>query len=173
MIDIIKSTYPQTETNGCLQTLNDKEFFVLDTDEKRCIVHFNAAIKKHFTVENPTERDIHFLAIDKCLFSDADRLKRCDFAVFDIKTFCFVEIKETTKEGQRSAHNRTAKEQLKATIRAFKEQMSFSTKRIEAYLYVGNHSPRPARRTNDVSEEFDFATLGVELYHGNIKRFGQ
>lgn len=171
MIDVIKATYPQTDTNGCLQTLTDKLFFVFDTEQKRCIVHADTSSKKHFTVENPTGRNIHFLAIDKCLFSDEVRLKRCDFAVFDGKTFCFVEVKETAKDGQRSEYNREAKAQLKATILHFQEQLEFTTKRIEAYICVGDQSPRPARRTNDISERFDFELLGVELYRGNIKRF--
>lgn len=171
MIDAIKATFPQTETNGCLQTLTDKVVFVLDTEQKRCIVHTDTNSKKHFTVENPTERAVHFLAIDKCLFSDDVRLKRCDFAVFDSKTFCFVEVKETNRDIQRSEYNRDAKVQLKATIQNFQEQLAFTTKRIEAYICVGNQSPRPAKRTNDISERFDFESLGVELYRGNIKRF--
>lgn len=172
MIDIIKTIYPQTEANGCLKTLIHKEFFVLDTEKNFCIIHTDATSKKHFTVENPTERDIHFLAIDKCLFFDDVHLQRkCDFAVFDSKTFCFVEIKETKKAGKRSEYSRDAKDQLKATIRTFKQQMTFTTKRIEAYLCVGDLNPRPARLTNDLSEQFDFAELGAELYRGNYKRF--
>ena len=171
MIDAIRAIYPQADPNGCLQTLTDKVFFVFDTEQKRCIVHTDASSKKHFTVENPTERAVHFLAIDKCLFSDGVRLKRCDFAVFDSKTFCFIEVKETSKDGQRSEYNRDAKSQLKATIQNFQEQLAFTTKRIEAYICVGDQSPRPSRRTNDISERFDFESLGVELYRGNIKRF--
>jgi hypothetical protein len=173
MINSIKAAYPQIETNGCLQILTDSEFFVLDTEQKRCIFHTDAGSKKHFTVENPNEREIHFLSIDKCLFSDSESVQRCDFAVFDSKTFCFVEIKETTKAGKRSEYSRDAKDQLKATVRIFKQQMTFTTKRIEAYLCVGDLDPRPARLTNDLSEQFDFAELGAELYRGNIKRFGQ
>jgi hypothetical protein len=172
MRDRIKIAFPQMQENDCLQTLTDFEFHVFDTQEKRCIIQTEPDGKKHFTVENPTERNIHFLAIDKCLFMDNIKgLKRCDFAVFDAKTFCFVEIKETEEAGQRSALTRDAKPQLKETIRLFREKMTFSTRFIEAHLCVGDRSPRPARLTTDLNEQIEFAQLGAKLYRGNSKRF--
>ena len=172
MLDRIKMAFPQTQENNCLQTLTDLEFHVFDTDVKRCIVQTDPTGKHHFTVENPTEREIHFLAIDKCLFMDNIKgLKRCDFAVFDTKTFCFVEIKETGAAGQRSALTRDAKPQLKETIRLFREKLTFTTRFIEAHLCVGDRSSRPARLTTDLSEQVEFAQLGAKLYRGNSKRF--
>lgn len=172
MIELIRTAYPQTDSNGCLQTFTQQEFFILDTDQKRCTAHTDADRKKHFTVENPTEREIHFLAIDKCLFFDDElNQRKCDFAIFDSKTFCLIEVKETTSAAKRSEYSRDAKEQLKATLQKFRDDMTFTTKRIEAYLCVGDLNPRPARLTNDLSEQFDFASLGASLYRGNVKRF--
>ncbi len=171
VIETIKAAFPQNETNVCIASLNDDLFHVFDSEQKRCLIQNDPAGKKHFTVENPTGRELHFLAIDKCLFMDSDDIERCDFAVFDAKTFCFAEIKEIGKINQLAAANRKAKDQLKSTIRAFQEKMTFTTKRIEAYLCVGNATPRPARRTNDISERLEFEDMGVELYRGNLKRF--
>jgi len=110
------------------------------------------------------------LAIDHCLFSDKDAT-RCDCAVFDEKTFCFVEIKETDTAARRSAHYQDAKSQLKATIRHFQNRMTFTTKRTEAYACVGRTNTRPASQTTDLNEQVEFADMGAILYHGNVKRF--
>ena len=171
MLDAIKAAFPRTGANACLQTLTDTEFCIYDTDAKRCAIQTEPDGLKHFTVENPTGRDVHFLAIDKCLFFDDDGIQRCDCAVFDSKTFCFVEIKETETYARRSAHYRRAKEQLKTTIQHFQEHLAFTTKRIEAYACVGRTIARPARQATDINEQFEFAEMGATLYHGNVKRF--
>ncbi len=172
MLNRIKTAFPQTHENNCLQTLTSPEFYIFDADEKRCFIQTDPDGTKHFTVENPTQRDIHFLAIDKCLFMDNVKgLKRCDFAVFDAKTFCFVEIKETEMAGQRSARTQDAKLQLKETLRLFRENLTFATRFVEAHLCVGDRSPRPARLTTDLNEQIEFAALGAKLYRGNSKRF--
>ena len=170
MRNLIEKAFPQTVQNTCLQTSTELEFCVFDTEAKKCAIQTDPAGLKHFTVENPTGRTIHFLAIDHCLFSDQDET-RCDCAVFDEKTFCFIEIKETDTAARRSAHYQKAKEQLKATIQHFQDRMTFTTKRIEAYACVGRTVVRPARQTNDLSEQIEFADIGAILYHGNVKRF--
>lgn len=171
MLNRIQKAFPQTQAGTCLQTLTETEFFIYDTDQKRCEIQTDINGLKHFTVENPTNRDIHFLAIDKCIFFDNDGIQRCDCAVFDNKTFCFVEIKETDTDARRSAHYRKAKEQLKATIQHFQEQVEFTTKRIEAYACVGRTTARPAKPAADLNDRLEFDELGAALYHGNIKRF--
>lgn len=171
MLDIIVKTFPQTQANNCFQTLTDIEFCVYDTGDRRCEIQTDPDGVVHFTVENPTGRDINFLAIDNCLFTD-NTIQRCDCAVFDSKTFCFVEIKEVDHAARRSDQYRKAKEQLKTTIQHFQEQLTFTTKRIEAYACVGRTVARPARPAADINEQFEFAELGAVLYHGNIKRFG-
>lgn len=170
MRNLIERTFPKAVQGNCLQTLVESEFSVFDTDAKQCAIQTNSLGLKHFTVENPTGRDIHFLAIDHCLFSDKDQT-RCDFAVFDDKTFCFVEIKETETAARRSEHYQQAKDQLKATIQYFREQMTFTTKRIEAYACVGSTRARPARQSADLNEQIEFADIGAVLYRGNQKRF--
>ncbi|TAE26510.1 MAG: hypothetical protein EAZ91_17805 [Cytophagales bacterium] len=172
MLDQITATFPQTLEKGCLQTLTQTEFCIFDAADKRCYIQTDPSGTRHFTVENPSERPIHFLAIDKCLFMDDQKgLKRCDFAVFDAKTFCFVEIKETESATQRSVLTRDAKTQLKATIELFRDRMTFTTRFVEAHLCVGDYSTRPARLTNDLNEQIEFAELGAKLYRGNSKRF--
>ena len=170
MRKLIEQAFTRTLQNKCLQTRTEIEFCIFDTDAKQCAIQTDPNGLKHFTVENPTGREIYFLAIDHCLFSDQDAT-RCDCAVFDEKTFCFVEIKETDTAARRSAHYRDAKSQLKATIRYFQDQMTFTTKRIEAYACVGRTNTRPASQTTDLTEQVEFADIRAVLYHGNVKRF--
>ncbi|RCR65658.1 hypothetical protein [Larkinella punicea] len=171
MKEQIERVFPQTVLNGCLETISDQEFGIYDSETKRCYRQTDSDGIIHFTVENPAAKSIHFLAIDKCLFDDNDPIERCDFAVFDAKTFVFVEIKETSKAGQRASHNQKAKSQLKATISHFTNVLSFTSKRLEAYACVGRTEARPTQKASDLNDEFEFARLGATLYHGNRKRF--
>ncbi|GAB2543254.1 hypothetical protein [Spirosoma aerophilum] len=171
MLNRIQEAFPHIQAGTCLQTLTDTEFCIYDTAQKRCEIQTDIDGLKHFTVENPTNRDIHFLAIDKCIFFDKDGIQRCDCAVFDSKTFCFIEIKEIDSAAKRSEHYRKAKDQLKTTIQHFQGQMEFTTKRIEAYACVGRTIARPAKPAADLNDRLEFEELGAALYHGNIKRF--
>lgn len=113
MLDTIKKVFPQIETNGCLQTLIDAEFHIYDHEiEKRCFVHTDPDGIKHFMVENIDERPVHFLAIDKCMLADDALTQRCDCAIFDEQTFCFIEIKTTSSMTQRKKLRREAQNQL-------------------------------------------------------------
>ena len=172
MLDAIQKSFPQTFANACLQTLTEVELHIYDTDEKRCEIQTEPEGIVHFTVENPAAQDIHFLAIDKCLLFDNDEIQRCDCAIFNHKVFCFVEIKEVDHAARRADQNRKAKEQLKNTIRLFKEQLTFTTRHLEAYACVGRTTPRPARLASDLNDRLEFEDLGATFYHGNIKRFG-
>jgi hypothetical protein len=60
---------------------------------------------------------------------------------------------------------------LKTTIQLFQDQLTFTTKRIEAYACVGRTTARPARQASDLNEQLEFAELSATLYHGNTKRF--
>ncbi|WP_421830769.1 hypothetical protein [Larkinella sp.] len=171
MKEQIEQVFPQTVLNGCLETILDQEFGIYDSETKRCYRQTNPDGIIHFIVENPAVKPIHFLAIDKCLFDDSDPIERCDFAVFDARTFVFVEIKETSKAGQRATYNQKAKSQLKSTILHFKNVLTFTVRHLEAYACVGKTESRPARKASDLNDEFEFARLGATLYHGNRKRF--
>ncbi|MGA0560747.1 hypothetical protein ACO2Q8_29040 [Larkinella sp. VNQ87] len=171
MKEQLEQVIPKVSTNGCLEAISDLEFGIYDSETKRSYRQTDPNGIIHFTVENPNRKEIHFLAIDKCLFDDSEPIERCDFAVFDNRTFAFVEIKETDSSIQRSAHNRKAKSQLKATIEFFQNSISFTVKHLEAYVCVGTTESRPARRASDLNEILEFEQLGVALYHGNRKRF--
>ncbi|QKZ13359.1 hypothetical protein [Spirosoma sp. KUDC1026] len=175
MFDELQTAFPQIETGNCLQTLSIDEFHIYDHEvDKRCYIQYDPEGIKHFTVRNPTKREIHFLAIDKCLFSDGDSIQRCDCAVLDEQVFCFIEIKTTSSMSQRKMLRKKAKDQLKAVIHHFSQLIDFSDKQIEAYVCLlseAEFSSRPLNRASLVEETEEFSELGVRLFHDNIKIF--
>ncbi|ADB38730.1 hypothetical protein [Spirosoma linguale] len=173
MIDTIKRAFPQTEINGCLETRTETEFHIYDHEtEKRCYVHTDSEGIKHFTVENVSGRPVHFLAIDKCLFFDNDGPKRCDCAIFDKETFCFIEIKTTSSMTQRKKLRREAKNQLKAAVTFFRENITFTSTQIEAYVSsLIDSQTRPLNRASLIDEIEEFEEIGVILFHNNRKKF--
>ena len=172
MKQFIEKAYPQIIQNSCLEMLTDSEFSIYDSETGRCFIQSEDNGIVHFTVKNPNQKEIGFLAIDKCIFMDSDKIKRCDCVVFDNKTFCFIEIKETNQ--RKSENSRKAKEQLLTTIRDFKDKIDFSDKRLEAYVVVGLDFKRisPASKSQDLLSTLQFERLGVTLFHnGNEKKF--
>jgi len=168
----IEKAYPQIVQNSCLEILTDLEFSIYDSEMGRCFIQKEDDKIEHFTIKNPNQKEIGFLAIDKCIFMDSDKIKRCDCVVFDNKTFCFIEIKETNQ--RKSENSRKAKEQLLTTIKEFKDKIDFSDKRLEAYVVVGLDFKKisPASKSQDLLSTLKFERLGVTLFQdGNEKKF--
>ena len=167
MQNSLKAIYPQIEANNCLDTLTKKEFEIYDCEEeKRCYI---ATEYGQFKVINSLEKEISFLAIDKCLFFDNDKFKKCDCLVFDKETICFIEIK-ACKFKQRKSNKKTAISQLKSTIEIFRKEFDID-KKIEAYLCIGMNPENPPRASNsDRILEFE-EELDTKLLEGCQKTF--
>ncbi len=174
MLNAIKAAFPQIEVNACLQILTDSEFHIYDHEiEKRCYVQIDWEGIRHFIVKNADGRSVHFFAIDKCLLMDDELTQRCDCAVFDDHTFCFIEIKTTSSMSQRKKLRREAKNQLKATIAFFRNKVAFDSIRIEAYVsLLTSLETRPLNRASLLEETEEFDEIGVTLFHDNWKQFG-
>ena len=125
----IEKAFPQCDLNHCITAVTDSEFKILDKDDQApASIHPEGS----FQILNPSQKELHFLAIDKCIFFDSDDLKKCDAAVFDTNLFYFVEIKNIHKLARRSEARKNAKEQLLSTIKIFKEKVNFSSYRLRA-----------------------------------------
>lgn len=163
----LKTVFPNIETNNCMEILTQKEFEIYDCEEeKRCYI---ATEYGQFKVVNSLEKEITFVAIDKCLFFDSDRFKKCDCVVFDKDTICFVEIK-ACKFKQRKSNKKTAISQLKSTIEIFREKFDIE-KKVEAYLCIGMNPEHPPRAsTSDKILEFE-EELDTQLFDGCKKEF--
>jgi hypothetical protein len=98
MKEAIKIAFPKVVSGGCLESTTETVFHIFDSpdDPKRCFIKRQDEEPEHFKVKNPQSKVIHFLAIDKCIFSDTD-VTRCDCAIFDETHFNFIEISESKK----------------------------------------------------------------------------
>ena len=167
MQNSLKTIYPQIDDNNCLDTLTKKEFEIYDCEEeKRCYI---ATEYGQFKVINSLEKEISFLAIDKCLFFDNDKFKKCDCLLFDKENICFIEIK-ACKFKQRKSNKKTAISQLKSTIEIFRKEFDID-KKIEAYLCIGMNPENPPRASSsDMILEFE-EELDTKLLEGCQKAF--
>ncbi len=162
--------FPACEKGKCLETLVRAKFDIFDKEGERCYVRKSGDEPIHFAIENPNQKEVNFLAIDGCLFGSGDG-KRCDCAVFDDKTFCWIEIKDTNPK-QRSGNRKTAIGQLKATISLFKSKVDMSSYQLEAHMCLGVRKVYPAvsaQNQSAVKEFFD--ELKTDLLEGNQKTF--
>lgn len=168
----LENAFPCCKTGKCLETTKVLQFEVFDCEiEKRCFIKKSAEELAHFHIENPHEKSIHFLAIDNGVYPD-DVQKKCDFAVFDEQTFCFIELKHS-KPRKRKERRKRAIQQLRATIERFQQQCDFEDYNLEAYASVGNlglvFKSRLASHSS-AFDEFD-GELNTALFEGNSKRF--
>ena len=170
MISRITNAYPNCGIHNCLETTTAPKIIIIDTISGRACI-WNGQTKlcyPCFTVINSKLENVNFLAIDGCIYQSEDNHKRCDFAVFNDKTFCFVELKLAERSKNRSIRRKDALVQLDVTINKFKQLISFQGYTVEAFACVGYKSTIPKSRasnTNKVKEFWD--THNVDLCAGN------
>lgn len=170
----IETVFPQCIENTCLEAMNHSKFWINDPndDQTKCELTIEENPNNHFEIENPTEKEIYFLAIDKCIFQDSDEHQKCDFAVFDNNCFCWVEIK-TGKLRSRRKDRKTAIEQLRTTIGIFKEQLSFEDLNLEATIcFYSTQKTYPQSNAQNLAERKRFLDeFQTRLMEGNKKVF--
>jgi len=119
-------------SKDCLHNISKKEFFLLDDENQKPakIVDSNG----QFRVVNNTNNSLSFLQIDDCVYKSGDE-SRCDCAIFDSGTFCFIELKTCKNKKQTIKKNRKkAEDQLDKSIIKFKNHYLLEGKRLEAYV---------------------------------------
>lgn len=181
IIEDIQNKFETCVKNNCIETISDEKFFVIEDSS----TNKSSLIKKdtskgdysEFEIENINKKDIHFLAIDNCIFDDSSDHKKCDFSIFDETTFCFVEMKTNAtslKDQARKKNKKTAILQLKETVKIFKEKIDFSKYEysIEAIICPKYEELRPVATTNFQSAQLEFQKeLNTILLNGNQKKF--
>lgn len=173
MRESIENAFPQIITGGCLEVEIAPGFELFDSPvhPQRCFIRRQPEQERHFLVRNPSQKSIHFLAIDKCMLND-DAETHCDCALFDEQTFCFIEMKDAGKR-TRKEHRRKAYQQLKATILLFKNRDVFQgTSAIEAIISFASKDSYPVRTSssNDAALMFEME-CNAKLMEGNEKIF--
>jgi hypothetical protein len=160
---------------NCLEIVNIQSFEIFDpaaedsSQQEKCrIVETNG----HFQVENKEEQWIHFLPIDGCLPIPVDH-KKCDFALFDDKQFCFADIKNV-KTKLRQQAKKSAKLQLEETIRYFKNDLKiqFDNHKLLAIIALTFQKTYPLAKVEDQDAKIRFEDqYQAELYVGNQVSF--
>jgi len=166
MTSKLKEAFPSIEINDCYETVSKRYFEIYDDeDEKRCYI----STQGQFAVENPSQKDIEFLAVDSCLFSSGDG-SRCDCIVFTDKSFCFVELKSCKNKNEPS-NRAKAKTQLKTTIEFFKTKVAFDSP-LEAYICITCTPQRKIPRASNFEAISEFEEmLDTKLVYGCKKQF--
>lgn len=165
----IEAAFPVCSTNHCVIETDAHQIFIQDTKGSKCVITASAP-DAHFTVNNTSNKNITFIAIDKCIWDDQSGHKKCDFAITDSVVFAFVEIKDT--DSRSSEHKKKAKEQLEETIVRFSVVVSLTNtarKAIVAWKYIPT---RPVASTLMQSAAVHFwNTYKVEFLEGNEMSF--
>ncbi len=170
---LLKSHFPGISINNCLKIISDSHFYVYDCPHtKQSTITLTEPAEQNFKVSNINSKPIRFLSIDNCLFFNGDD-KKCDFALYDEISFCFVEIKGIRKDEHRKRKNakRNAEIQLLAMIELFQNKLDFSNIKLEAYLCVGYATTRPSTLSKSQRAKRDFVKLKTKLYDGCQKSF--
>ena len=117
-------------SSACLQEISEKSFFIIDDENQKPakIVDSNG----QFGVINNTINSLNFLQIDDCVYKSGDE-SRCDCAIFNSDTFCFIELK-TCKKKNSKANRRKAENQLEETIIKFENHYYLKGEKLEAYV---------------------------------------
>lgn len=154
----IENCFPQILNGDCLAVDKRSKFHIYDSndDPRRCFVSQNETDEIHFTAINANNKNVQFLAIDKCIFDDQGP-SRCDFALFTDLDFCFVEIKDVKMRGRQKARIR-AKNQLLNTIEEFIQRgVGFDTVDLNAIICFVERDLYPSRSAqyNDTILEFE------------------
>jgi len=179
MIKKLKDAFFQIEKNSCLEILKDKEFEIYDCPEAdnsctkgRCYIRTNG----QFKVINSREKEINFLAVDKCIFFDNDEFEKADCIIFDDRTFCFIEIKEFDTERKvgsiRKKKRKKALSQLWSTIEQFRNKFEID-KTLEAYACIQKFGEdRTLTKASTSDKVFAFEKeLRTKLFDGCQKEF--
>ena len=166
----IEAAFPicTNDKNDCIKETKDNPVFIEDTKNGKCVITTNAA-SAHFTINNDIDKNLLFIAIDKCIWGDDSGHQKCDFAVTDSNVFAFVEIKDTDN---RKSHKKSAKDQLEETIKRFSVVAGLNStirKAIIAWKYAPT---KPVASTLMQSSAVHFwDTYQVELLEGNEMSF--
>jgi hypothetical protein len=170
----IEITFPQSGMGNCIETeKGDFQIFDSEIEPKRCYIRRSEEESIHFKVLNPNQKEVHFLAIDKCILYD-DAKEHCDFAVFDDATFSFVEIKARHPEHKRrNQDKKKACRQLKETIGYFVEKgINFEKINLEAIICLTSEVTHPVANSESQNAVAEFLfSFNAKLLVGEEKEF--
>jgi len=156
----------------CTKMINDSSFFIIDDKEKEppYLVYKNG----EFEVINQNKKELSFISIDSCVYDSKDDT-RCDCAIYDEVTFCFIELKHCKRTAWKR-HRAKAEDQLKKTIETFEEEGITKDKKLEAFMSCNCTIDSEYTKIKRISNKFEVITyfkdnLNTDLYCDTKKEF--
>lgn len=106
-----------------------------------------------FTVRNPSGRVFHFVAVDKCMFTDQDAGRRCDCLVFTDTVSLFIDLKENKSLSGRKKDRHSAIQQICASIEWFMaENLLADREEVEVIVANGTRRRHPHFTNNNIGK---------------------
>lgn len=182
----LAAVFPDRPIEECHDIDDRDRFHIRENSQGRSdIVPTNndESLPSFIIINSQAPKPIHFLALDKCFFSDSDSDagKRSDCMVFNNQTLCFAELKlNVTSDNQNTRCDRAeeAMKQLGATIDFFQTKFKENSQDFmnlgftyEAYI-VFRSEKYPRDTSSRKNRKVKFAQqYGVKLEEKNIKEF--
>ena len=153
MILRVVAAYPHRPAASCTSPHTDVRFHVCDQPHPLPVCRrFGPSQDVDLTVTNAQARTIHLVAVDKCLYDDADPT-RCDCALICDEEIQFVEFKHGNTK-RRTDRIKECIPQLAATITAFHRlQIIPDSCTVRAVACVGFTEQRPPRDASTRAQE--------------------
>lgn len=172
MIDI----FNKINFGECISFHSDDELHIKDIDNGSCEI----SNKDDFDIiiKNPTKKNLSFLKIDKCVYTDGDRKgRKCDLSISDDLDVYFIEIKSIKEENfdktlKTDDKKDDALDQLIQTINKFKIRFpSIKLRNVHAVIALKpkvNIYSQPIQTAEQVRINELFTNSGTpNLYTGN------
>jgi hypothetical protein len=152
MILRLVAAYQHRAAATCISSHNDVLFHVCDQPHPLPVCRRTGPAQDvDLAVTNPQSRTIQLVAIDKCLFTDADHT-RCDCALICDDEIQFVEFKHGNSK-RRTDRVKECISQLAATITAFhSRQIIPDNCTVRAIACVGFTEQRPPRDASTAAQ---------------------
>ncbi len=152
MILRLVALYQHRSAAPCVSSHSDVLFHVCDQPHPLPVCRrADSSQDVDLTVANPRSRTIQLVAIDKCLYTDADPT-RCDCALICDEEIQFVEFKHGNSK-RRTDRVKECISQLAATINAFhSRQIIPDNCTVRAIACVGFTEQRPPRDASTAAQ---------------------
>ncbi len=177
MIARLLTAYPHRPGAACISAHTDVLFHVCDQPHPLPVCRrAGPSQEPDLRVTNVSARIVHLVAVDKCLYDDADPT-RCDCALICDDAIQFVEFKHG-KSKRRTDRIKECIPQLAATITAFHRlQIIPASCTVRAIACVGFTEQRPPHDASTRAQELMINkltpdTVVVELAITNETAFG-
>jgi len=153
----------------CTERIVEKCFYIEDGDnQKPAEINY---INGEFKVVNNANSPMNFLKIDSCIYDSTDDT-RCDCAIYNHNTFCFIELK-CIRPSKFTKNRKKAESQLEATIVDL-----LRNRTLEAYVSLNCQikiddifEPITQKPKNSEKEAHFIETLNTRLYYDTKKEF--